>query len=88
MLVEIGYEVVINGLKEGLGSIISEIRTTIQSADMIIAIISENYMKSSWAQAELSAAILGMNKKILAIVIGDVPLPSYLSGCAYYKLDV
>lgn len=88
IIMGIGYDVITNELKEEVSNIIYEIRTTMQSADMIIAIITENYMNSSWSQAELSAAILGMNKKILAIVIGNVPLPSYLSGIVYYKVNV
>lgn len=64
-----------------------KIRKVINECDIFIAIITDNFLNSSWAQAELSSAVFGTNNmRILPVIVGDVFVPSFLSGFIYRKV--
>lgn len=87
-LQEQGHKV-FNAVDINIGEIwIQKIKEALQSSDILIAIITENFLDSSWAQAELSSAIFGMNNlRLLPVVVGDVFLPSFLSSFQYRKVE-
>lgn len=87
-LEEQGHQV-FNAVDINIGEIwIQKIKEALQSSDILIAIITENFLDSSWAQAELSSAIFGMNNlRVLPVVVGDVFLPSFLSSFQYRKVE-
>jgi len=87
-LQEQGHKV-FNAVDINIGEIwIQKIKEALQSSDILIAIITENFLDSSWAQAELSSAIFGMNNlRVLPVVVGDVFLPSFLSSFQYRKVE-
>lgn len=60
-------------------SVIEKIKFALNDSDVLIAIITENFLNSSWAQAELSSAILSTNNiRVLPVVVGDVFVPNFL----------
>jgi len=69
-------------------SVIEKIKCALNDADILIAIITENFLNSSWAQAELSSVILSTNNiRILPVVVGDVFVPNFLIQFQYRKVD-
>lgn len=67
---------------------IDRIKKAINESDIVIAIITENFLTSTWAQAELSSLIFGTsNVRLLPIVVGDVFVPSFLMQFAYRKVN-
>lgn len=87
-LQEQGHDV-FNAVDINIGEIwIQKIKEALQISDILIAIITENFLDSSWAQAELSSAIFGMNNlRVLPVVVGDVFLPIFLSSFQYRKVE-
>lgn len=61
------------------------IKKALKNADVVIALITENFQKSSIAQAELGFLVFGDNmKKLCPIVIGrGIQLPFF-----YMELDI
>ena len=90
-LIEIGYVVSISSGVSGVNSgqsIFEAIKTALNNTDIFVAIVTENYLNSSVAQSELSAAILGItNIRVLPIVVGNVFVPDFLIGYQYRKVD-
>lgn len=69
-------------------SVIEKIKFALNDSDILIAIITENFLNSSWAQAELSSAILSTNNiRVLPVVVGDVFVPNFLIQFQYRKVD-
>ena len=69
-------------------SVIEKIKFALNDSDVLIAIITENFLNSSWAQAELSSAILSTNNiRVLPVVVGDVFVPNFLIQFQYRKVD-
>ena len=69
-------------------NIIESISKALHGSDVMIALITDNYLSSSWAQAELSAAILDSNKtRTLMLIIGENQIPLYLSSIQCLRLD-
>lgn len=69
-------------------SVIEKIKFALNDSDVLIAIITENFLNSSWAQAELSSAILSTNNiRVLPVVVGDVFVPNFLLQFQYRKVD-
>lgn len=67
---------------------IDKVKKALNESDVLIAIITDNFLNSSWAQAELSSAILGVNDiRILPVVVGDVFVPNFLSPFQYKKVN-
>lgn len=66
---------------------IEKIKNALNKSDILIAIITENFLSSSWAQAELSSVVLGANNiRLLPVVVGDVFVPSFISQFQYRKV--
>ncbi|MEY8432863.1 TIR domain-containing protein [Lachnospiraceae bacterium 48-42] len=69
-------------------SVIEKIKFALNDSDVLVAIITENFLNSSWAQAELSSAILSTNSiRVLPVVVGDVFIPNFLIQFQYRKVD-
>lgn len=69
-------------------SVIERIKFALNDSDVLIAIITENFLNSSWAQAELSSAILSTNSiRVLPVVVGDIFVPNFLIQFQYIKVD-
>lgn len=66
---------------------VEKVKKALNESDILIAIITDNFLDSSWAQVELSSAIFGANNmRILPVVVGDVFVPSFLAGFVYRKV--
>lgn len=69
-------------------NVIEKIKFALNDSDVLIAIITENFLNSSWAQAELSSAILSTNNiRVLPVVVGDVFVPNFLIQFQYRKVN-
>ena len=69
-------------------SIFEVIKTELSDADVFIAIITENFVNSSWAQAELSSVMFSTDSiHILPVVVGDVFVPDFLRGITFIKVN-
>lgn len=87
-LKEKGYTI-FNANEVNVGeSVIEKIKFALNDSDILVAIITENFLNSSWAQAELSSAILSTNSiRVLPVVVGDVFIPNFLIQFQYRKVD-
>lgn len=56
----------------------SNIKEKFKDTDILLAIITENYIHSGFAQIELSYSIFEFKKPLFTIEIGKILLPSYL----------
>lgn len=64
------------------------IKENIDASDLVIAIITENFINSSWAQAELSAVAFGTKgTSLLPVVVGDIYIPSFIANFQYRKVE-
>ncbi|KXL53775.1 TIR domain protein [Anaerotignum neopropionicum] len=88
-LLQTGHSVWVDSNNISMGDNIAEvISKALHEADVMIALITDNYLSSSLAQAELSAAIFGVNRtRTIPIIIGNIQIPPYLSGIVYLRLD-
>lgn len=90
VLMEKGYIVFatsVNNFAMGK-NIIETVKTAVSDADVLIAIITENFVNSSWTQAELSSVIFSTNDiLILPVVVGDVFVPDFLRQFIYLKVN-
>lgn len=87
-LMKRGYEVFADSAIDFGTSIIATIKTELNDSDVFIAIITENFLNSSWAQAELSSAIFSSdNICVLPVVVGDVFVPNFLRHIQYRKVS-
>ena len=60
----------------------------VQNDDILVAIFTENFLNSSWAQAELSSVFLGVKGiQTILIVVGDVLIPDYYTQFVLYKIQ-
>lgn len=67
---------------------IEKIKKALNESDILIAIITNNFLNSSWAQAELSSVTFGTNDiRVLPVVVGDVFVPSFLMQFQYRKVN-
>lgn len=67
---------------------VEKIKNALHESDILIAIITENFLASSWVQVELSSAIFGTkDKRVLLVVVGDVFVPFYLNDYLYIKIE-
>ena len=66
---------------------VEKIKKALNETDILIAIITDNFLNSSWAQTELSSAVFSAtNMRILPVIVGDVFVPSFLTGFLYRKV--
>ena len=79
---------VFNSIDINIGDIwIEKIKNALYESDILIAIITENFLSSSWAQAELSSVVLGTNNiRLLPVVVGDVFVPGFIAQFQYRKV--
>lgn len=88
MLTERGYVVFVDSAIDTGKSMIETVKTALNDSDVLIAIITENFLNSSWAQAELSSAIFSTNNiRVLPVVVGDVFVPNFLRQFQYRKVN-
>lgn len=87
ILRKMGHEV-LNAVDINIGeSWIDKLKKTLRKTDALIPLITENFINSSWAQAELSSVLFGdKGIRILPIVIGDVFVPGYINHIQYFKV--
>lgn len=80
---------VFNSIDINIGEVWNyKIKEAIHESDFIIAIITENFLNSSWAQAELSSLVFGTkNIRLLPVVVGDVFIPSFIAQYQYIKVN-
>ncbi len=88
ILNEMGHKV-LNSVDINIGEIwIDKLKKTLHETDVLIPLITENFINSSWAQAELSSVLFGDKEiGILPIVIGNVFVPGYINHIQYFKVD-
>ena len=65
---------------------VEKIKKALNESDILILIITENYLDSSWARTEVSSAIFDTTIRILPVVVGDLFLPDYLRRFVYIKV--
>lgn len=64
------------------------VKNDLSDIDIVIAIITENFVNSSWTQAEFSSVrFITNNIHVLPVVVGDVFLPDFLGAIAYIKVN-
>lgn len=69
-------------------NVVEKIKVALSDSDVLIAIITENFLNSSWAQAELSSVVLGTNNIcVLPVVVGDIFVPNFLIQFQYRKVN-
>lgn len=80
--------IVFNAIDINIGeNWIEKIKNALYESDILIAIITDNFLSSSWAQAELSSVILGTNNiRLLPVVVGDVFVPNFIAQFQYRKV--
>lgn len=67
---------------------VEKIKNALNQSDILIAIITENFLDSSWAQAELSSAIFSINDiLVFPVVVGEVFVPNFLTQFQYKKVN-
>ena len=60
----------------------------LNQADLLVAIITEEFLNSSWCQAELSAAVFRDRKiRLLPVLVNHAFAPSYLKGYQCRKVE-
>lgn len=71
--------------------LVQTISKAIQDASIMIVLITENSIKSSWVQNELQVGILKQisdkSIRVIPIIIGEVQIPAYLNQILYFKVD-
>ena len=87
VLTQSGYVVFVDSAIDVGKSMIETVKTALNDSDVLIAIITENFLNSSWAQAELSSAIFSTNNiRVLPVVVGDVFVPNFIAQFQYTKV--
>lgn len=73
----------------GIGeNMIEKIKSALNDANIFVALITENFLCSSWAQAELSSVVFSINEvQVLPVVIGDIFVPEFLKQFHYRKVN-
>lgn len=78
-----------NELKPG-DILVQSISSAIQESDIMIVLITENSINSSWVNNELQAGILKQvydkSIRVIPIVIGNIQVPAYVNQILYLKL--
>lgn len=71
--------------------LVERIAEAIDSVDFLLAIVSEESVKSSWCKRELAIAFDAARKtdrvKVLPVRLGSVALPPILAGLYYVRVD-
>lgn len=68
-------------------TIIERLKNALHKADILIAIITENFLSSPTAQAELGSVVLGKDDiPVLLFVVGDVSIPFFLAERLYIRV--
>ncbi|MDE5770320.1 MAG: toll/interleukin-1 receptor domain-containing protein, partial [Ruminococcus sp.] len=80
MLVKHGY-IVIDSVSIGIGEKwIDKVKQELNSSDCLIALITENYLNSSWNSTELGYAVLNMKIHVLPVLLNNIFMPNVLMG--------
>lgn len=91
-LEEAGHDVWIDSLKLRVGdNIQNKIGEGLESADLLIVVVSKNSFRSSWVQKEFSAIALQQiskrERRIIPVKIDTSDVPSYLANRVYIDLS-
>lgn len=65
-----GFEVVTDRSIQAGANWINQVIETIENCDAVVALVSDNFNQSEWAQFETAAAV-DSNKRLLPIVVDD-----------------
>jgi len=89
---EAGHDVWIDSLKLRVGdNIQNKIGEGLESADLLIVVVSKNSFRSSWVQKEFSAIALQQiskrERRIIPVKIDTSDVPSYLANRLYIDLS-
>lgn len=89
---EAGHQAWLDSLNLKLGdNLLKKIAAGIKSADALILLISKNSAKSKWVMHEFSAIALNdiskSERRIIPVLIDNVPIPSYLSNYLYIDIS-
>lgn len=69
-------------------SVLEKIKEGLNKSDILLAIITENYISSNSAQAELGHIVFGSDTLLFTIEIGEMLLPSYITGVIRYTYKI
>jgi hypothetical protein len=82
-----GFEVWFAETQLKPGDLIQDtISKAIDETDCFIAVVTDSAVASSWVHFEIGRAF-GAHKKVLAIRVGDAPVPSDLTGMVYLRVE-
>lgn len=66
---------------------IDKLKEELNESDCLIAIITGNYLDSSWNSMELGYAVFSTKIHVMPVVLNDAFLPTVLMGYQYIKID-
>ena len=79
---------VINSVDNDFGEKwIDRMKNDLNKSDCLVAIITENYLNSSWNTTELNFAIFSTKIRVIPVVLNDIFLPSVLMGYRYIRIN-
>lgn len=88
VLIKHGYNI-INSVSIDRGEKwIDTFKQELNSSDCLIALITENYLNSSWNNTELGYAVLNMKIHVIPILLNDIFVPNVLMGHRHIKIDI
>jgi NAD-dependent SIR2 family protein deacetylase len=65
-----------------------DISMAIQNSDIIIALVTENFLSSSWGNFELGAVFATHSSRpLIPVIFGEITPPSFLMQWQYLKID-
>jgi hypothetical protein len=67
---------------------IDYISKAMQNSDIIIALVTENFLSSSWGNFELGAVFATQSSRpVIPVIFGEITPPSFLMRWQYLKID-
>ena len=82
-----GHEV-ISAIDLDVGEVwIEKLNNILRDVDLLVAIVTDNFIQSSFAQAEVSAAVFGIRVPVIPIVVGEITVPFSLMGYQYVSVN-
>lgn len=69
-------------------NLLEKIKEGLKQSDVLLAIITENFINSNSAQAELGHIVFGSNTSLFTIKIGEILLPSYINGIIRHTYEI
>lgn len=89
ILQKAGYKVWIDVEQiHGNFNFLEKTKEGLKQSDVLLAIITENFINSNSAQAELGHIVFGSNTSLFTIEVGDILLPFYINGINRYTYEI